>query len=61
MVRNWANKKFKGFAYIDFREAGSVKKAVSKYHNKMFRGRRLICDGSVTQMKKGFKKRDQDL
>ena len=58
MVRNWANKKFKGFAYIDYREAAGVKKAAKKYHNKKFRGRALICDGVVTGMKKGFKKRD---
>lgn len=59
MVRNWANKKFKGFVYIDYRDLGSVKKAVSKYHSNIFRGRRLICDGTVTQMKKGYKKREE--
>lgn len=61
MVRNWANKNFKGFVYIDYRDLGSVKKAVQKYNNKHFRGRRLNCDGTVTSMKKGFKKRDNGL
>jgi RNA recognition motif-containing protein len=57
MVRNSVNKKFKGFAYIDFKEPNSVKKAVNKYHNREFQGRRLTCDASITNMKKGFKKR----
>ena len=60
MVKNWANKKFKGFAYIDYRDLGSVKKAIKKYHNKSFRGRRLICDSSTTSMKKGYKKREDN-
>lgn len=60
MVRNSVNKKFKGFAYIDFKDANSLKKAVKKYHDKSFRGRRLFCDASVTNMKKGFKKRNPD-
>jgi RNA recognition motif-containing protein len=58
MVRNWANKKFKGFAYVDYRDLGSVKKAIAKYHGKAFKGRKLVLDAVVTQMKKGFKKRD---
>lgn len=58
MVRNWANKQFKGFVYIDYRDLGSVKKAINKYHNKIFKGRKLICDGTATTMKKGYKKRD---
>ncbi len=57
MVRNSVNRKFKGFAYIDFKNANSLKTAVNKYHDKSFRGRRLFCDASVTGMKKGFKKR----
>ena len=61
MVKNWANKNFKGFAYIDYRDLGSVKKAIQKYHNKLFRGRKLNCDGSVTAMKKGFKKREDNI
>lgn len=59
MVRNWTNKNFKGFAYFDYKEAAGVKKAVKRYHNKEYRGRNLICDGVVTGMKKGFKKRDE--
>lgn len=57
MVRNWANKNFKGFAYFDYRDLGSVKKAIAKYHNKLFKGRKLVCDGVATMAKKGFKKR----
>jgi hypothetical protein len=48
MVRNWANKKFKGFAYIDYRDLGSVKKSVSKYNGKSYKGRQLILDAVVT-------------
>ncbi len=48
MVRNWQNKNFKGFAYIDFRDNGSVKKAIAKYHSKSFKGRNLICDAVTT-------------
>lgn len=58
MVRNWANKNFKGFAYIQYKQSSNLKKAISKYHNKMYRGRKLICDSSVTQKKNGYKKRD---
>lgn len=57
MVRNWANKNFKGFAYVDYRDLGSVKKAIGKYHGKKWRGRVLIVDAVVTGMRKGFKKR----
>lgn len=59
MVRNWANKKFKGFAYIDYRDLGSVKKAIDKYNGKPYKGRNLILDAVTTDMRKGFKKRDQ--
>jgi RNA recognition motif-containing protein len=59
MVRNWHNKNFKGFAYIDFRDLGSVKKAINKYHGKTFRGRILKLDGVTTGQRKGFKKRDE--
>jgi RNA recognition motif-containing protein len=58
MVRNWANKKFKGFAYIDFSESGSLKKAIKQFHGKSFQGRTLVCDAVLSTMKKGFKKRD---
>lgn len=58
MVRNWANKQFKGFAYIDYRDLGSVKKAIEKFHGKHFQGRKLILDAVITKQKKGFKKRD---
>lgn len=34
MVRNWANKNFKGFAYIEYVSANSLAKAISKYHNR---------------------------
>jgi RNA recognition motif-containing protein len=57
MVRNWANKNFKGFAYIEYKDPNSLKKAIKKYHNQLYEGRRLICDASVTNMKKGYKKR----
>lgn len=57
MVRNSVNRNFKGFAYIDFKDPNSLKKAVKKYHNKEYQGRKLICDASITGMKKGFKKR----
>ena len=60
MVRNWANKNFKGFAYFDYRDLGSVKKAIAKYHLKFFKGRKLRCDGVSTVAKKGFKKRDPE-
>ena len=58
MVRNWANKQFKGFAYIDFQDAGSVKKSITKLHNKLFHGRKLHLDAVTTDQKKGFKKRE---
>ena len=57
MATNWITKKFKGFAYIDFKEGAGVKKAVKKYHKKKFRNRTLICDGVTSKMKKGYKKR----
>jgi RNA recognition motif-containing protein len=56
MIRNWQNKKFKGFLYIDFKDNGSVKKAIKKYNGKLFQGRKLLCDAVTTGMKKGFKK-----
>lgn len=58
MVRNWANKNFKGFAYIDYRDLGSVKKAIDKYHGKPFRGRNLILDAVTSGQKKGFHRHD---
>ena len=60
MTRNWQTKKFKGFAYIDYKDNGSVKKAIGKYHGKQFRGRRMICDAVTTDVKKGFKKHYKD-
>ena len=60
MVRNWANKNFKGFAYFDYRDLGSVKKAIAKYHMKIYKGRKLRCDGVATAAKAGFKKRNPD-
>lgn len=59
MVSNWATKTFKGFAYFDYRDLGSVKKAIAKYNGKKYRGRVLSADAVVTQQKKGFKKRYQ--
>ena len=56
MIRNWQNKKFKGFLYIDYKDNGSVKKAVAKYHGKLFQGRKLVCDAVTTAQKKGFKR-----
>jgi hypothetical protein len=58
MVRNWANKQFKGFAYIDYRDVGSVKKAIQKYNAKPYRGRNLIVDAVTTEQKKGFRRHD---
>jgi RNA recognition motif-containing protein len=58
MVRNWQNRNFKGFTYIDYKDLGSVKKAIGKYHGKPFRKRTLILDAVTTGMRKGFKKRD---
>jgi len=52
MVRNWANKNFKGFAYVDYRDLGSVKKAIDKYHGKPYRGRNLILDAVTTDQKR---------
>ncbi len=56
MIKNWQTKQFKGFAYIDYKDTGSVKKAITKYHGKSYKGRDLICDAVITGMKKGFKK-----
>jgi RNA recognition motif-containing protein len=56
MIRNWQNKNFKGFAYIDYKDNGSVKKAIGKYNSKPFKGRNLICDAVTTEQKKGFKR-----
>ena len=36
MVRNSVNNKFKGFAYIEYKEASSLVKAVKKFHNKIY-------------------------
>ena len=58
MVFNSTTKMFKGFAYIDYRDLGSVKKAIQKYHGKPFRGRDLILDAVTTQQKGGYKKRN---
>jgi nucleolin len=60
MVFNSSTKLFKGFAYIDFRDLGSVKKAIHKYHGKKFRGRALQLDAVTTGQKKGFKRRYQN-
>lgn len=59
MVRNSVNKKFKGFAYIEYQAASSLAKAIKKYHNTLYEGRRLICDATVTKMKGGYKKRNE--
>jgi RNA recognition motif-containing protein len=56
MIKNWQTKKFKGFVYIDYKDNGSVKKAITKYQGKKFKGRHLICDPVTTSMKKGFKR-----
>lgn len=58
MVFNSVTQKFKGFAYIDYRDLGSVKKAIGKYHGKKLRGRVLTLDAVTTQQRKGFKKRN---
>ena len=57
MVYNSVNQNFKGFAYIDYRDLGSVKKAIGKYNGKKFMGRSLILDAVTTGQKKGFKRR----
>jgi len=57
MVYNSSTQNFKGFAYIDYRDLGSVKKAIKKYHGKKYRGRNLILDAVTTGQKKGFKRR----
>lgn len=57
MVYNSATQNFKGFAYVDYRDLGSVKKAITKYNGKKFRGRVLQLDAVTTQQRKGFKKR----
>ena len=36
MVRNWANKNFKGFAYIEYKDPNSLKKAIKKYKSGYF-------------------------
>lgn len=56
MVFNSSTKLFKGFAYIDYRDLGSVKKAIHKYHGSKFRGRTLHLDAVTTSHKKGFKR-----
>ena len=56
MTRNWQTKLFKGFAYIDYKDNGSVKKAITKFHGKPFNGRSLVCDAVTTSVKKGFKR-----
>lgn len=58
MIRNWANKNFKGFAYVDYKDLGSVKKAVEKYHGKPYKGRSLILDAVTSIQKKGFRRHD---
>ena len=60
MVYNSVNQNFKGFVYIDFKDLGSVKKAISKYNGKKFKGRSLVLDAVTTGQKKGFKKRNYD-
>lgn len=56
MVYNSVTKLFKGFAYIDYRDLGSVKKAIDKYNGKKFKGRALMLDAVTTNQKKGFKR-----
>ena len=60
MVFNSSTKNFKGFAYIDFRDLGSVKKAIDKYNGKKYKGRALVLDAVTTGQKKGFKKRNYE-
>lgn len=36
--------------------ASSLAKAIKKYHNTLYEGRRLICDATVTKMKNGYKR-----
>lgn len=60
MVYNSSSKHFKGFAYIDYRDLGSVKKAIRKYHGKKYQGRALILDAVTTGHKKGYKRRYAD-
>ena len=57
MVYNSVTKNFKGFAYIDYRDLGSVKKAIGKYNGKKWRGRALQLDAVTTGQRKGFKRR----
>ena len=38
----------KDFFYIDYRDNGSVKKAIAKYHGKLFKGRNLFVMLSLT-------------
>ena len=56
MIKNWQTKKFKGFDYVDYKDNGSVKKALAKYQGKAFQGRKLILDAVTTGMKKGYKR-----
>ena len=56
MVYNWALKHFKGFAYVDYRDSGSVKKAMNKITT--MQGRKLLIDAVLTHQKKGYKRRN---
>lgn len=58
MVYNWANKHFKGFAYLDYREPASVRKAMRTLNGSNLRGRALVIDAVITSHKKGYKRRD---
>jgi RNA recognition motif-containing protein len=56
---NYANKKFKGFAYVDFKFSESVPRALD-LNGTDFKGRSLIVDGASTPARKGYKIRLHD-
>lgn len=51
---NYANKKFKGFAYIDFENPAAVPEALL-LNGKMIRGRPMEIDFCTTYARKGYK------
>ena len=51
---NYKNKKFKGFAYIDFNHSSAVPE-VLKLNNTKYRNRSLVVDFVTTPARKGYK------
>jgi len=55
MIYNQSHGHFKGFGYVDFASPEAVKKAVSEFQGKEFKGRKVYIDVSHRPPKHGFR------